>query len=156
MQVRGTSLLILLIASQAGCGPAPLPPDDVKAQLGQIYKAYQLAAKELKHPPRNEAELKPFLAKVNASEDALHSEGDGKPFVIIWGAVTGPQAMALSKPKEGQEHFPPVLAYEQVGSGGNRRVLFATGQMSVFDEKRFESATFSNNHKPQFVTGAAP
>jgi len=159
MRIGAASSVLLVFVLQLGCsGPARLPADRVKEQLGQIYKAYQLADKELRHPPKNEAEFKPFLAKVNTSEAALQSVGDGKPFVIIWGAITGTKAMALAKPLgEGGDSFPPILAYEQTGTPGKRHVLFATGQMTFFDEKQFSGATFMNNHKPQTsAAGNAP
>jgi hypothetical protein len=145
----------LVIAALTGCSSqsrAPGGPDQVKANLTHVFKAYQLAEKELRRPPQNAKELTPFLAKVGGSEEALQSPDDKQPFVIIWGASAGPKSLMAVKKKEvnpAEPEYPPILAYEKQGTEKGRHVLFVMGPQTILDETRFRAATFANNHKPQ-------
>jgi hypothetical protein len=157
----GTRLIRLLIVAIAisgwglvGCSskrPDTGGSDDVKQNLKQIFQAYQLAERDLRRPPKSAQELKPFLVKIKGSEEALESPNDQEPFVIIWGASTGPKAMMAAKKTEvnaAEPEYPPILAYEKQGTSKGRHVLFVMGPITVLDEERFRKATFANNHKP--------
>jgi hypothetical protein len=142
--------------------------DEVRTNLRQIYRAYQMAESELRHPPKDEAELKPFLDKAGGSADSLRSPGDGEPFVIIWGvelSATGdpsgaggrkskPKAFAPSategKPDPNEPPSIPILAYEAKGTGGSRHVLLQSlGTVMVLKEDIFQKAKFAKGHKPK-------
>jgi hypothetical protein len=157
MNIRATSRAVsafVLAVALAGCSSkthSPGGPDLVKENLTNLFKAYQLAERELRRPPRDAKELKPFLEKVNSSEAALESPGDKQPFVVIWGANTGGKGMMADRKPDAnpnEPQYPPILAYEKVGTPTGRHVLFVMGPQTILDEKRFREATFANNHKP--------
>jgi hypothetical protein len=153
LRVLAWSVLAPALAAMGCSSPtrAPGGPDVVKENLTQIFNAYQLAEKSLNHPPRGAQELTPFLAKVGSSADVLQSPGDRQPFVIIWGASTGPKGMPPRKTEvdPNKPEYPPILAYEKAGTANGRHVLFVMGPQTILDEARFQQATFANNHRPQ-------
>jgi hypothetical protein len=104
--------------------------------LQSINGAYSKAARTLGHPPKDRAELEPFLRELGDPETILVSPRDGAPYVIVWNVDMQKNKGAI-----------PIVAYESRGQGGNRftsngRVIL---QMTDAD---FEKATFPPGHRP--------
>lgn len=105
--------------------------------LYKIQSAYDLAYNKVGRPLKDFEELKPFLADVSDPQTQLVSPNDGKPYVILYGID-----------RRNFDKGIPVLAYEQTGKDGVRRVLTAMGIDSM------DEATF-RNRVPQ-AAGATP
>lgn len=126
----------------SGCGTERESQTREESRLKPLALLYgQFTGKHRGNPPKDEAEFKAFVnqpenssipksLKVNvASGDELFvSERDGKPYVILYGAVTGPPGPAGL----------PVVAYEQVGSGGKRYVASSVGKVEDVDAETFK------------------
>ncbi len=86
-------------------------------------------------PPANEAQFKKFIADrgetmmknsgVATVDELFISERDGQPYVIVYG-----------KPKPGTAR--DLVAYEQKGVDGVRRVGYSLGLISDVDDARFQ------------------
>jgi hypothetical protein len=129
-----------------GCAEKkPAPPSASETNLRMIGRAYATATAALNRPPRNSKELKPYLAQLGASEDALRSPNDGEEYVILWNVKPqdlGPQG---SDPK--QRKF-PVLAYEKTGGPGGRFVLTVPNRVNRMKPEELRNACFPPGHKP--------
>lgn len=88
--------------------------------------------------PANETEFKKYIQGLKP--DAMQALGidqaqldthfvsprDEKPYKFLY------------KVRPGDPTKPPVIAYEQVGSGGKREVAFLNGKVEEVDEARFK------------------
>ena len=89
-------------------------------------------------PPKSEREFKAFVESqgkplldsfgVSSVESLFASPRDKKPYVVRYGAVTGPPGPA------GQ----PVIAYEQEGIAGKRYVASSLGAVEEVDAATFQ------------------
>jgi hypothetical protein len=144
----GVTVVALMLL---GCNNAP-PPRTItggEANLARINQAYLMASQGLKHPPRNEKELMPYIEELGESSDVLRSPGDGEKFVIIWNLK--PEDLTPKPPGQGMtlERRLPIVAYEQRGKDGERVVLQAGGRVTIMTDGEFSEAYFPAGHKPK-------
>lgn len=136
-RMRRAAVCLLGWLVLAGCSSTPPVQVENSENLNKVAQAYREATQKLRHPPKNEAELRPFLEKHGDPDALLRSPNDGQPFVIIWG--TDPNAERTLKPG--------VIGYEKQGTHGRRFVFTAMGVMVMGDDD-FEEANFPKGHKP--------
>ena len=90
-------------------------------------------------PPANEQEFRKYIEalgkerlasmQVKTVDELFLSSRDGKPYVILYGAVS----------KTGAElPFTTVVAYEQEGKGGKRFIARMSGAVEEVDEANFK------------------
>jgi hypothetical protein len=146
LKLCGASVLLLLAI--LGCGPSK--PVFIKSgasekNLQRIAGAYAMAALKLKHPPKELADLLPFLEggtdQLKAS-DTLRSPNDGEEYVIHYGV----DALALAEQRKDPT---VVLAYERKGKGGRRLVLRAPTMILKMTDDEFKKAPFPPGQQPQ-------
>jgi hypothetical protein len=127
LRLMAFALLLGFIAS-SGCGSSvqQIPPTKEVELLYKVQSGYEIAYSKLGHPPKDFAELQPHLNGI-ATEQELVSPNDKLPYVILYGVDTRQQSAGI-----------PVVAYEQQGIEGTRRVLTAMGIESM-DEATFRS-----------------
>jgi len=120
--------LLLALSAAAGCGSKvqQIAPTKEVELLYKVQSGYEMAYSQLGHPPKDFAELQPHLNGV-ATEQELVSPNDKLPYVILYGVDTRQQTAGI-----------PVVAYEQQGADGTRRVLTAMGIESM-DEATFRT-----------------
>jgi len=94
--------------------------------LYKIQSAYELAYNKLGRPPQDFTELQPYLGDKHNLQADLVSPNDGLPYVIRYGVDS-----------RNFEKGTPIVAYEQQGSRGTRRVLTAMTIESM-DEATFQ------------------
>jgi hypothetical protein len=112
----------------AGCNRVQkIEPTKEVEVLYKIQSAYDLAYNQMGRPLKNYDELKPFLSGVQDPQTELVSPNDSLPYVIVYGVD-----------RRNFDKGIPILAYEQQGTGGVRRVLTAMGIDSM-DEATFRS-----------------
>lgn len=105
-----------------GCGGVQeIPPAPEVEQLYQLQSAYNVACNELGRAPKDWEDLRP---RMGGQADPPLSPNDRLPYVILYGVHLGKG--------EGD----PLLAYEQQGKNGQRRVLTSMG-IDAVDEARF-------------------
>jgi hypothetical protein len=133
-----TGLFIPILAVLFGCGPNQQKIQSESSNLKPLAIMYgQYVAKHQGKPPASESEFKEFIKSDGAAflksfhvddpESIFTSSRDKKPYVILYGPVTGP-------PGPGGQ---PVVAYEQEGEGGKRYVATPVGAVEAVDEARF-------------------
>jgi len=122
-----------------GCSTQRESQDREESNLKPLAIFYgQFTGQHQGQPPASEAEFKEFvrslpsgdLASFNVSdaESLFTSSRDGEPYVIVYGAPSGPPGPGGS----------PVIAYEQTGKGGKRFVASSMGAVEEVDEARFK------------------
>lgn len=119
-----------------GCSQSPPPKteDPKTSNLRRISQALQLAEDRSRKPPRDEEELKTWLAGLGepgTPESFLISEQDGLPFVIFYGKKIDPGAKDV------------IVAYEQLGAEGQRYVLTLAGYVKLLTDVEFENSPFA-------------
>jgi hypothetical protein len=140
VEMCGLCLLVAACASQA-------PPPEATAgeiHLHKIGRAYLRACDGLKRPPRNAAELRPYLDPSDG-EDVFRSPRDGEEYVILWG-VKAAELQRSNNSDPGQRY--PVLAYEKRGATGQRYVLQMPPQVTLMSDEELKKARFPSAHKP--------
>ncbi|WP_425616962.1 hypothetical protein NA78x_000627 [Anatilimnocola sp. NA78] len=123
-----TSLVAaLVVLSLVGCssGVQEIAATPEVELLYKVQSGYELAYNKLGRPPKDFTELQPFLGDNIAAVD-LVSPNDGLPYVIRYGTDTRNFAKGT-----------PVVAYEQQGKRGVRRVLTAM-TIETMDEATFQ------------------
>ena len=121
-----------------GCGNPAKEKARESSTLKPLMVLYgQYVGQHRGEPPANEEEFKTFIRAVDpallesfsvkSADELFVSSRDHKPYVIFYGAVTGPPGPA------GQ----PVVAYEQEGFEGKRYVASMLGAVEEVDEARF-------------------
>jgi hypothetical protein len=113
------------------------PVNKAEADLGIIASAYAQASDRLGRPPRNVAEIMPFLKQAGNPDEILRSPNDNQPYIIIWDVnldqITGE---------------PPILAYEKQGRDGKRYVINVEKVVTALTDREFAKAPFARGHKP--------
>jgi hypothetical protein len=137
---RGIVLLCgiaLLSLGVSGCADAEHQRQEQSnlKPLAVLYGRY--IAQHRGSPPESETEFRAFLDQLPASDlaafqieniDSLFvSARDNKPYVVRYGAASGPPGPA------GQ----PVIMYEQEGLDGLRYVASSLGAVEAVDDARF-------------------
>jgi hypothetical protein len=99
-----------------------------------LLSLYNAARSTSGHPPKNEQAFRSFVAEkggpsleraqITSVDELLLSERDNQPLVVFYGG-----------PKPGAH--PDVVAYEQQGVDGKRRVGFGIGMVEDVDDTRF-------------------
>lgn len=136
LRIRPRSLAASsFVALLFGCSEAPSGPDvDALKAVAELYAQY--AATHRGTPPANEAELKAFVAALEAEamqptepgrkprpsprlDRYFASTRDGKPFVVKYGV-----------PVEYAAGSTTVLAYEAEGVSGRRLVVYTNGTVA--------------------------
>lgn len=141
----------LVVAAASGCSAGGLSPDDeVKRDLGEIARAYDVVIAASQRPPRALDQIEKVLADLHTDglvaaqpADVLTSPRDGQPYVIILGADLG--ASLASE----------ILIYEKRGAEGRRYVLQMNYEVHQLTDEQFGQATFAMGHKPAEVLPAA-
>lgn len=117
-----------LASASAGCGSnhAETQASNLKP-LAVLYG--QFLGSHRGQPPAHEAEFKEFAQSQGQSgvDSLFISSRDKKPYVILYGALTGPPGLG------GQ----PIFAYEQDGVDGSRFVANSLGAVEEVDEEQF-------------------
>lgn len=127
--------LCLLVA---GCGGSVEQQQEEESSLRALAVTYgRYMAQHRGAPPADEAEFKKFveaqrpedLAALGVSDPSKIwiSSRDKQPYVMLYGAVTGPPGPAGK----------PVIAYEAKGVGGKRQVASELGAVEEVNEARF-------------------
>ena len=126
--------VLLLLLVTGGCQPSKEAAQEASTLKPLALLYGQFTGQHLGQPPKNEAEFKSFIETkgkpllatfgVASVDDLFTSPRDKKPYVVRYGAVTGPPGPA------GQ----PVIAYEQEGIGGKRYVASSLGAVDEVDE----------------------
>lgn len=144
MWYRVMKARLLFVMAALGCGQPTVVEktggDTGGANLLALNNFYVKAAAQLKHPPRNLAELKSGSKSQGDLEAVLKSPVDGEPYVIIWG-------VDHAAPKGVQGGLSVVLAHERKGAGGMRWVLTTTG-VNKLTEEQFRAANFPVGYQP--------
>ena len=112
-------------------------PEIPKASLDRmhtIYETYVKVTDSLKRPPKDLDEFKRGLPSNVDAKDLLTSPHDGKPYVLVFNInplVPPPTPM------------PPLLAYEQEGSGGMYDAVTTMGviRCSAEELQKYKTAT---------------
>ena len=131
-------IAVAFLLALEGCGPAAVEPTAVTAyeNLASINGAYSKATRTLGHPPKNRAELEPFLKELGDPEKILVSPRDGAPYVIVWNVDLRPGKGPI-----------PIFAYETRGKDGGR--FTSNGRIIVkMSDAEFEKAKFPQGHRP--------
>jgi len=126
-------------AMVAGCGPNTAKISQESSNLKPLGVLYgQFTGQHRGQAPANEAEFKTFVKATDPSflksfnvtdaESLFISTRDNKPFIVLYGAPSGPAGPG------GQ----PVIAYEAEGHGGKRYVVSFMGAVEEVDAKRFQ------------------
>jgi hypothetical protein len=133
----------LATALVAGCAaPSDIEESEpTEERLALIGQAYQKACLQLKAPPKNLEELRPFLKELGTPDELMKSENDEEAFVILWN-------VDFSKVEAGQPGVDPVLAYERRGLAGERLVLTMPPRVVTMTDEELRSAFFPAGHKP--------
>ena len=132
-------VLIVFCALPVGCGSRRASQEREESTLKPLAVFYgQFTGRHQGRPPASEAEFKEFVRSLSSEELASFnvtdpeglfiSSRDGQPYVVIYGAPSGPPGPGGS----------PVVAYEQVGVGGKRFVASSLGAVEEADEARFK------------------
>jgi hypothetical protein len=100
----------------------PFEKPEFRTNLESIGQAYRKASTQLKHPPKNAEELKPFLKEFGDPDSILVSPHDGQPYVILWGRDISNRSLQ-------------IIAHERQGVNGTRFVLTAFGAAPMSDEE---------------------
>lgn len=122
----------------AGCGGSAAQKAEEASTLKPLMVLYgRYVGQHRGKPPADEAEFRKYveaqspqdLANIGVTDPAKLwvSSRDSQPYVIRYGAVTGPPGPAGM----------PVVAYEAKGSGGKRYVASSLGAVDEVDEARF-------------------
>jgi hypothetical protein len=103
-------------------------------RMQTIYATYVKVTDSLKRPPKDLDEFKRGLPSNVDAKDLLTSPHDGKPYVLVFNI--NPQAPP-------QSALPPLLAYEQEGSGGMFDVVTTMGvvRCTAEDLQKMKAAT---------------
>jgi hypothetical protein len=135
---RRLQVLLTVAVLAAGCSSQPgLTPRNSSnlVRLASLYGVY--ASQHNNVGPANEQEFKKFILaqppeglKTLGIDPAqidqfFTSPRDNQPFRILY------------RVRAGDPTRPPVIAYEQTGSGGTREVAFLFGKVEEVDEARF-------------------
>ncbi|MBL9162158.1 MAG: hypothetical protein JNL18_05370 [Planctomycetaceae bacterium] len=136
---RLLNVLILLLATAAGCGGKPSVSGPQNAEeFKSLTTLYYAIARNGERPKdaadfkqRIQGPLAPMAEKLKVidAEGLFTSKRDGKPLVIVYGAPP-----ASAGPQE-------VVIHEQDGVDGKRLVGFATGNVEEVDQARFDQLT---------------
>jgi hypothetical protein len=147
---RQLPLLGLCLLVSCARQPERQPPTPTEENLSTIGRAYMEAMTKLRRPPRNVADLLPFLNQMGGSRDTLRSPNDGEEFVILWN-VKGEEMAVKGAIKDGvDERKFPVLAYEKTGTDGSRYVLMVPNRIRRMTDDDLHQAYFPGGHKPKF------
>jgi hypothetical protein len=113
--------------------------------IDSLMRGYQAALEGLGHPPKNEAELKPYLEKIGDPQAILISVRDGAPFEIQWGV--DPREPISTDPAN---PLPALIAYEKKGADGERYIATGFGVMKLPEaqfQKDYGAALAKENSK---------
>lgn len=141
MMLRRAVLILACVSFLVGCGGTQTASQATEESglkpLAVFYGRF--IAQHRGQPPKDEAEFRQFLGTVGAEELAsfnvqnidqiMTSSRDNQPYVVLYGAPTGP-----AKGPGGA----PVIAYEKQGVGGKRFVASNLGGVEEVDEARFK------------------
>ncbi|MDY3555074.1 hypothetical protein R5W24_004209 [Gemmata sp. JC717] len=113
------------LVAAAGCGsePRPVAPRNasVNDKLVAVSKGFSEATAGLGHPPKTDAELRPYLERFGPPDEVLRSPNDDQPMVVNFRAVA---------PGD-------VVACERAGAGGRRAAVNVRGEVSTISEADF-------------------
>lgn len=130
----GTTVFVAAVLLAGGCGSEPprKDPDRSLANLLGVHTAYTDYVAAARKAPRSVKELESTSGEDNrAALDALfRSPHDGKPYVIVWGIMLGPNQPAPAV----------VLAHEEDGVNGERWVLMTDGTCKRLMREEFDKA----------------
>ena len=132
----------------AGCGSAANngedapPPTECQKRLIAIGKAYVGASAKNNRPPRNAADLLPFLKEAGKPDELLKSPDDGQNFEIVYGSSI------LALKETGSDV--PIVAYERTGKNGQRNVLRGNRETLLMSESELKSGKFPEGYKFPF------
>jgi hypothetical protein len=128
---------VALALSLAGCNNTAQEAAQEASNIKPLAIFYgQYVGRHQGQPPPNEAEFKAFVKENPAIVQGLSiadpeglfiSSRDNKPYVVIYGAATGP-------PGPGSQ---PVVIYEQEGVNGMRYVASSLGAVEEVDDAKF-------------------
>jgi hypothetical protein len=128
---------LMLSGCLRGGGHELTPTED---RLVKIAVAYNNATTHLDRPPRDFAEIKPYLGS-GSTEDVMRSPNDGEEFVVLWGIDYD------SLPPRRDDPF-TVAAYEKRGEGGKRYVLRIPTQVKRMSDAELAKAVFPPGYQP--------
>ena len=138
-RIAAAMSLAFLVVSFVGC-PGPDVATEQASTLKPLAVIYgKYVGEHAGQPPANEADFKAYAQSPSAKpildangikdvESLFTSNRDKKPYVVLYGRLTGPNAVS------GQ----PVFAYEQEGVGGKRYVATSLGSIQEVDEAEFK------------------
>lgn len=140
------SLTLLLATTGCGSrGEVVGAVDKTRSKLQAISGAYVAATVKANRAPEKIEDLLPFLGEESATEaqkrETFRSDSDGQEFVIVWGVDLRKIGMdGLSRDV--------ILAYEKVGTRGQRYVLKPPADVYVLPEDIFQKSQFPKGHQP--------
>jgi hypothetical protein len=122
----------------SGCGSHEAKVESESSNLKPLMVLYgQFVGQHRGQPPADEAEFKQHIQSagqatlnsfgVSDGESLFISPRDHKPYVLLYGSVSGPLGPG------GQ----PVVAYEQEGVGGKRYIATPLGAVEEVSDERF-------------------
>jgi hypothetical protein len=131
--MRSHCALGLVLALLAGCAKVEQVEVDRTdfENLAKIQYAYTEANHKLGHAPRDMKEFRPFLEKQGDADRLLISSFDRQPYVILWNV----NMQGFSR----EAKMPAIIAFDRVGSDGERHVLTIAG-ITIMSDERFEEA----------------
>jgi hypothetical protein len=135
----------MITPALSGCSSKTPPKreDTAAINLRKIVQGYDLAEDRLHRGPRDEEELKRYLAQTDMTidpEQVMRSPRDGQPYIVIYGARLDPYGR-------------DILAYEQEGADGSRYVITLSRDVRLLTADEFARANFAKGHKPSKSSG---
>jgi hypothetical protein len=131
----------------AGCSAtAPVPEPPTAQHIRLVTTAYLQYADKHGRAPRDANALKPILQEMGCDpNEALRSERDQEPLVILWDVQDLPAVAA--RRKKSVQIKSCVLVYEQRGQNGRRYVGFSNSFVKEMAEQDLAKARFPANHR---------
>jgi hypothetical protein len=126
--------LAFVLAALAGCaktGQVDVVDRTDFENLAKIQYAYTEATQKLGHTPKDMKEFRPFLEKQGDADKLLISPFDRQPYVILWNV----NMQGFSR----EARTPAIIAFDRVGSDGERHVLTVSG-ITIMSDEHFEEA----------------
>ena len=133
----GGLVVIGVLLAPLGCGSGPVHPTVVVPSYNQLRNftlAYAQATASLQHPPKNAAELRPFLEKFGSADELLRSPTDRELLVVHWNTDIGKL--------QSQNNLEPIWVYEKNSHSGKRWVLQGRNPVEL-TESEFRAAPFA-------------
>ena len=130
--------LLAAVTAAAGCSSKTGAVPKSSSNLVKLVSLYNVYTTQNRAGPASEAEFKKYI--LGLKPEGLQSLGidpaqidsyfvssrDNKPYKFLY------------KVRTGDPTKPPVIAYEQDGSGGTREVAFLNGVVQEVDEAKFK------------------